>query len=190
MNRKISIFCPMLPEAKLIAAYLPNVKKISNHEYSFKFGKIICANKIGKEAITHLIKNNYKHPDIPILFGMCGSLTTKCEIGDIFESSEVATSENKIILPLLHKFPNDKFLTIHEPCISGNERIILYNKYHINLVEMEGYYASKYFLNSNVKMYMIRIVSDTIQTKFTLPFSLRIKESARKVARAIIETFA
>lgn len=194
--QKAMIFCPMKAEAKLIASFLPNSKR-SSFGYTFNFGQIVVSGKPGKEAMLDAISKNFKKCYIPILFGLAGSLVNDIYIGDIFVASSVSSIEDQlddqleqqlVDLPCIagSSFKNSKFFTSDIPILTVDKRKECKEIHNCKLVEMEGYYFIKYFQDHEINSYMIRIVGDTPDVDFRMPFSNDIRIGTKKVAEEII----
>lgn len=181
------ILCPFKAEAKLIAKYLLDVKKLGNNCYSFRYGRVICANGIGKQAIIQCILENFDNTSIPILFGTAGSLVSDINIGEVYCASKVINNTGKNIEMGTIPFLNiESYYTTDVPILNNQDRNTLFKNSGCKLVEMEGIYFANYFSNKNIECYMVRVVSDTPTYRFKIPFSEKIVLGVNDFAKKLI----
>lgn len=181
----------MKAEAKLIASFLPEVNKVKSSEYHFQFGRIVFWDCLGKDGINKIIKDKYTIGDIPILFGMAGALSPDVKIGSAFAASclksfDVAVS---ILMPAHKDFPTCNVYTSDSAVTDNNHRQELFEKTKCEIVEMEGIYFAQYFKTIKQKSYIFRVVSDTYNKGFEIPFCNEIKHGAKKIANEIKRIF-
>jgi nucleoside phosphorylase len=183
----------MKQEAALLLPYLKQCKKVSKRHYSFLCGNLHIVGTPGeKSLISCLDQLEFNQDQQVILFGTAGALDQNLKIGEIFSVSSVLKLEpnkfEKRNLTVLDKLVpvSTTALTAKQPVVKKKDRLKCFAETKARIVDMEGFYFAEYLAKHGVESVMTRIVSDTSEVPFQIPFAQEIKESAKLFAKKLL----
>ncbi len=138
-----------------------------------KFPPLIVPIPMGVKPLTNYLQNWQKHESMDklLIMGLCGSLRPEYEIGDMVIYTDCLYNDQRIschgqlIDYLANKLPKAhlvKGLTTDKVISHTEEKIILGEKYHADVVDMEGYTALN-LLGSKVAIAIVRVISDNCE---------------------------
>ena len=190
------IITPMKQEAALLLPYLKQCKKVSKMHYSFLCGDLHIVGTPGEKGLINCLDQlEFNQDQQIILFGTAGALDQDLKISEIFSVSSVLKLEpnkfEKCNLTVLDELVAAATisLTAKQPVVEKKDRLKCFAETKARIVDMEGFYFAEYLAKHGVEGAMIRIISDTNEVPFQIPFSQKIKESAKLFAKKLQDYF-
>lgn len=182
MTGKFTLFLsPFKAEARLLAAILPDCHAKGNQHWQFNGGEIFTWNGAGPEkmfAALNSFADLAKFSRL-VLFGAAGALNPILKIGQLFSASSARFEQQEIEATALTGFGPAKIVSVKEPVMAAEKRLLLFSQSGAAIVDMESFFFIEKFQNTDCEAYVIRFISDTASTPFKLPFSEEIIQQMR-----------
>lgn len=183
IEQPILILTAFKPEARLLAAILPDCRQSDASNWTFKGGKLTTANAAGGDALLALLDFELSQADYLriILFGAAGALVPELKIGQVYACDSLFYAGRKMALPFSKEFPTASVVTVDQPVTTKEDRIRLAENYHAQLVDMESFFFAEALHDRGLSGAVIRFVSDTAEQAFRLPFPETVKSGITDV---------
>ncbi len=167
-------FCPFKAEAELLAANIPDCRKVNSQTWSSEKTMIFTWNGAGFLPMQKFLDcfpiEKLKTKNI-FLFGCAGSVDDSHQPGQIFSINQVKFEKESIDLDTVKEINAIIVLTKDAPVQSNILRQNIFEKHGSCLIDMESFHFIKYFNKHLIESKIIRFVSDTPSFQFRLPFA-------------------
>ncbi len=189
------IFAPYLAEAKIIAAGLPGCRKKTGNSWNFKGGELATINNCGMEPMQNFFAgfNRWECFSRFWLFGSAGAIDENSELGQVFicnrflsQNAVIESNSGSMPTALKNSIATAVSFTVDEPVMTPADRKILHLSSGAGLVDMESFHFAKIMNEQKMDFMVIRFVSDTASTPFSLPFAPQIVKRANLELKKII----
>lgn len=167
-DNRLVFLCPFKAEARLLLGIFPDCKAISETEWQFKHGRVICCNGAGAGPLlqTMVRLSNPAGVGGIVLFGAAGALTRGLTIGQVFAVDSVHYQGDSLAINAPHGFAAAGQVTVDKPVEAVSEREALFQQTKASIVDMESYYFVKQAREGHSAHAIIRFISDTPERCF------------------------